>query len=88
MDTGLRAGFVAVKDKKSLNAVFTPAIFGRGLGAKLFSFAINELKADKIDVNENTRALRLYQKFGFEVFKRISKDGSSRDYPLLKMKLK
>ncbi|WP_075531819.1 hypothetical protein [Campylobacter geochelonis] len=62
MDTGLRAGFIAVKDKKSLNAVFTPAIFGRGLGAKLFSFAINELKADKIDVNEKHKSFEALSK--------------------------
>lgn len=61
----------------------------KGLGQKLLGFAVKELNADKLAVNErNTKALKFYQKFGFEVFEQAEKDDQERNYPLLRMKLK
>ncbi|HEY8510792.1 MAG TPA: GNAT family N-acetyltransferase [Cyclobacteriaceae bacterium] len=61
---------------------------GKGLGRKLMNFAVHELKADKVDVNENnTRAVEFYERFGFDVYERTNKDDQGRDYPLLRMKL-
>ena len=52
-------------------------------------FAITELAADKVDVNEqNSKALMFYQKSGFEIVERTDKDDQGRNYPLLRMKLK
>lgn len=82
-------GFIGVADKKIEMLFLDPQYFGQGLGQKLLNFAVKELKADKLDVNEqNTKALKFYQNFGFETFERTEKDDQGRNYPLLRMKLK
>ena len=81
-------GFIGVVNKKVEVLFLDPEYFGQGFGQRLLNFAVNELKADKLDVNEqNTRALNFYQKFGFEIFERTDKDDQGRNYPLLRMKL-
>lgn len=81
-------GFIGVADKKVEMLFIDPKYFGQGLGQKLLSFAVKELNADKVDVNEqNINALKFYQKFGFETFERTDKDEQGRNYPLLRMKL-
>lgn len=61
---------------------------GRGFGKKLMLFALNELRANKVDVNEqNTKAVKFYSKFGFVTYARTEKDPEGKDYPILKMKL-
>ena len=81
-------GFIGVVDKKVEVLFLDPEYFGRGFGQKLLTFAVKELNADKLDVNEqNTKALKFYQKFGFETFERTDKDDQGRNYPLLRMKL-
>jgi putative acetyltransferase len=68
-------GFIGVADKKVEMLFLDPKYFGQGLGQKLLNFAVNELNADKVDVNEqNTKAIKFYQKFGFETFERTDKD--------------
>ena len=87
-DENLVLGFIGVADKKIEMLFLDPKYFGQGLGQKLLSFAIKELTADKLDVNEqNAKALRFYQKYGFETFERTDKDDQGRNYPLLRMKL-
>ncbi len=81
-------GFIGVADNKIEMLFLDPKCFGQGYGLKLLNFAVEELNADKLDVNEqNTKALRFYQKFGFEIFERTDKDDQGRNYPLLRMKL-
>src|SRR5690606_16378508 len=81
-------GFIGVAEKKVEMLFLDPEYFGQGLGQKLLNFAVKELNADKVDVNEqNTKALKFYQKFGFEIFERTDKDDQGRNYPLLRMKL-
>lgn len=81
-------GFIGVADKKVEMLFLDPKYFGHGIGKKLLTFAIDELNADKVDVNEqNTKALKFYQKFGFEIVERTDKDDQGRKYPLLRMKL-
>ena len=81
-------GFIGVADKKIEMLFLDPQYFGQGLGRKLLNFAVKELNADKLDVNEqNTKALKFYQSFGFETFERTDKDDQGRNYPLLRMKL-
>lgn len=82
------SGFITVEDKKVEMLFLDPEYFGQGLGQKLLNFAVKELNADKVDVNEqNTKALKFYQNFGFEIFERTDKDDEGRNYPLLRMKL-
>ena len=82
------AGFIGIAEKKVEMLFLDPKYFGLGLGHKLLSFAVKELNADKVDVNEqNTKALKFYQKFGFETFERTDQDDQGRNYPLLRLKL-
>lgn len=81
-------GFIAVLNEKVEMLFLDPEYFGKGFGQKLLNFAIKELNVNSVDVNEqNTKALKFYQKFGFEIFERTDKDDQGKDYPLLRMKL-
>ncbi len=83
------SGFIGVADKKVEMLFLAPKHFGKGLGQKLLNFAVNELNAEKVDVNEqNTKALKFYQNFGFEIFERSENDDQGRNYPLLRLKLR
>ena len=82
-------GFIGVDDKKIEMLFLDPTYFGQGLGKMLMDFALRELAADKVDVNEqNIKAVTFYKKAGFEILERTEKDDQGRDYPLLRMKLK
>ena len=82
-------GFIGVADKKIEMLFLDPTYFGQGLGKILMDFALRELAADKVDVNEqNIKAVTFYKKAGFEILERTEKDDQGRDYPLLRMKLK
>lgn len=81
-------GFVGVADRKIEMLFLDPQYFGQGLGKLLLEFAVNDLKANQLDVNEqNETAFKFYQKFGFEIIERTEKDEQGRAYPLLRMKL-
>lgn len=81
-------GFVGVYENKVEMLFLDPQYMGQGHGFRLLHFAVKELNADKVDVNEqNTSALKFYQKYGFSPFERTDKDEQGRDYPLLRMKL-
>jgi len=81
-------GFVGVADKKIEMLFLDPNYFGKGLGLQLLHFAIKELKAEQVDVNEqNSKAVKFYQQCGFETFEKTDKDEQGRNYPLLRMKL-
>ena len=83
----LVVGFIGVVEKKGEMLFLDPKYFGQGLGLRLLNFAVNELNIDKLDVNEqNTKAIKFYQKFGFEIYERTDKDDQGRNYPLLRMK--
>ncbi|MEN9302013.1 MAG: putative N-acetyltransferase YjaB [Bacteroidota bacterium] len=82
------SGFIGLAEKKIEMLFFSPEYIGKGLGRKLTDFAITELKADKVDVNEqNTNAVEFYKKIGFKTYERTEKDDQGREYPLLRMKL-
>ncbi|WP_156308440.1 GNAT family N-acetyltransferase [Sphingobacterium endophyticum] len=81
-------GFIGVAEKKVEMLFIDPAYIGQGFGKKLLNFAIHELNANLVDVNEqNTNALKFYQKFGFEIFEKTDRDEQGREYPLLRMRL-
>ena len=82
------AGFIGVAAQKLEMLFLSPDHIGKGLGKTLLNFAITELNADKVDVNEqNTRAVDFYKNAGFETYERTEKDDQGNDYPLLRMKL-
>ncbi len=83
------AGFIALSGRKIEMLFLSPEYIGLGLGKRLIRFAVSDLDANLIDVNEqNTRALQFYRKAGFEVFERTDTDDLGKNYPLLRMKLK
>lgn len=80
-------GFLGVENNVIETLFLDPEYIGQKLGTKLMNFALNDLKADKVNVNEqNIDAIKFYSKFGFVTYERIEKD--SEGYPILKMKLK
>lgn len=82
-------GFLGVEDSVIETLFLDPDHIGQKQGAKLMRFALNELKADKVNVNEqNLDAIKFYSKFGFITYERTEKDSDGNDYPILKMKLK
>ncbi len=81
-------GFIVVANRKIEMLFIDPKYIKQGHGKILMNFAINELGANKLDVNEqNIKALIFYQKLGFKTFERTDKDDQGRNYPLLRMKL-
>lgn len=82
------AGFIGVLDKKVEMLFLHPDVCGQGWGSRLLRFAMTELLADKVDVNEqNTSAVHFYRRHGFEVYERTETDDQGKPYPLLRMKL-
>jgi putative acetyltransferase len=82
-------GFIGIADAQIETLFLDPDIIGQGFGKMLMDFALTELKADKVDVNEqNTHAVNFYSKFGFEQYGRTGLDPEGKPYPILKMKLK
>lgn len=82
-------GFIGVADKTIEMLFLDPYFIGQGFGKKLIKFALEELNADKVDVNEqNINAVKFYSKLGFVTYERTEKDPEGKDYPILKMKLK
>ena len=81
-------GFLGVADQKIEMLFLSPSYFGKGLGKKFMEFALRELKANKVDVNEqNSYAVEFYQRFGFKTYERTDKDDQGNDYPILRMRL-
>jgi putative acetyltransferase len=80
-------GFLGVEDDVIETLFLDPDYIGQQLGTKLINFALDELKATKVNVNEqNLNAVKFYSKFGFVTYERTEED--SEGYPILKMKLK
>jgi len=82
------AGFIGLTKRKIEMLFLSPKYIGKGLGKKLTDFAFSELKANKVDVNEqNTNAVKFYEKIGFKTYERTEKDDQGKEYPLLRMRL-
>lgn len=81
-------GFIGVAESKIEMLFLLPEYIGKGFGRLLIDFGITELKADKVDVNEqNFEALNFYLKCGFIQYNRTDKDDLGKPYPLLNLKL-
>lgn len=81
-------GFVGVDDEK-MEALFVhPAWHGAGIGRRLARYAVLDLGATLVDVNEqNEQALAFYQHLGFEVYGRSELDSTGKPFPLLHMRV-
>jgi len=81
-------GFAGVANGRVDMLFVAPQYRGQGVGKRLLRYAISELNAERLDVNEqNPQALGFYLHEGFEVIGRSETDGLGQPYPLLHMKL-
>lgn len=76
-------------DGAKVEMLFVDAAFRRqGFGKKLMTFAIEEMNAEYVDVNEqNPAAIAFYEQFGFTIKRRSSRDPQGRPFPILHMHL-
>ena len=82
-------GFAGVAAGKVEMLFIHPDYRGLGIGKCLLMFAINELNAERLDVNEqNLQAIGFYLKQGFVAVGRCEKDGMGQPYPLLHLRYK
>lgn len=87
-DAGNMLGFIGVLDRKVEMLFVDPEYFKMGAGKKLMRFAINELGADKVDVNEQNQSARcFYESIGFKTTSRSPVDGEGQPYPVLHLGL-
>ncbi|MGZ8518501.1 MAG: GNAT family N-acetyltransferase [Chitinophagaceae bacterium] len=87
-ENGKITGFLGVAESKIEMLFIHPADRGKGTGRLLTQFAIDQLQATAVDVNEqNEQAVGFYVKMGFSVIDRTNTDGLGKPYPLLLMKL-
>lgn len=86
-DTAKRIrGFAGVANGRLDMLFVDPEFIGQGIGKRLLRYAVDELNAERLDVNEqNPKALGFYLHEGFEVSGRSETDGLGQPYPLLHM---
>ena len=66
-DDGVVKGFILVKDGEVRKLFVEPVLQGQGLGAKLLDYAVENMGANKLwALDNNTRAIRFYQRHGFQ----------------------
>lgn len=83
-DDGELAGFVGVAGTSIEMLFVDDAYRGLGIGRELLQFAIEHLRADRLDVNEqNGQAIGFYTHMGFKPVGRSAHDGEGKNYPLL-----
>ncbi|MDD2061032.1 GNAT family N-acetyltransferase [Pseudomonas sp. GD03860] len=81
-------GFAGVAAGRVEMLFVDPAMRGQGLGKRLLRYAIDELNAVQLDVNEqNVQAVGFYLHQGFEIVGRSETDGMGQPYPLLHLRL-
>ena len=85
---GQIVGFIGTSSDNIEMLFIDPEFRAQGIGRVLTDFAINELKIEKVDVNEqNPQAVGFYEKLGFKVIGRSELDGQGKPYPLLHLKI-
>ena len=91
-ETGGPLGFAGVQNE-ALEMLFIhssihPSTRGQGIGRALLAFAVNELGARRLDVNEqNPQAQGFYEHCGWHVIGRPETDEQGEPYPILHMEL-
>lgn len=83
-EDALPIGFMGIADAKLEMLFLEPEWFGRGVGRQLVELAIERYKVNSVVVNEqNPRACRFYERFGFRVVDRSPVDEQGQPYPIL-----
>ena len=79
-------GFVGVHECKIEMLFILDAARGKGIGKALLNFAVEQLAANTVDVNEQTPlAVGFYQHMGFKVASRSPFDDMGKPFPVLHM---
>lgn len=87
-DSGSILGFVGIDEFKIEMLFVLNNTRGKGIGKLLLLYAINELKAKRVDVNEqNPLAIGFYEHMGFKVVSRSPLDDMGKPFPILHMTL-
>jgi putative acetyltransferase len=80
-------GFLGVTNEKIEMLFIHPDARGKGIGKQLLEYAVEQMNAKELDVNEqNEQAIGYYKRMGFEVVGRTDVDGLGKPFPLLQMK--
>lgn len=86
--SGSILGFVGVHDDKIEMLFILNEERGKGVGKLLLQYAIEQLGATKVDVNEqNPQAVGFYEHMGFKVVSRSPVDDMGKPFPILHMTL-
>jgi len=81
-------GFIGVAECNVEMLFISPDSRNKGVGSLLVKYAVENLFASKVDVNEqNPDAVGFYKYLGFEVIGRSPLDGQGNPFPLIHMKL-
>lgn len=80
-------GFIGILADRIEMLFVDPEYRGKSVGKFLTRYALEEVGATKVDVNEqNPQAIGFYVHLGFEVIGRSPLDGQGRPFPLLHLK--
>lgn len=83
-DQDVKQGFIGVEDQKIEMLFLDANARGQGIGKLLLDFALKELGAKYVDVNEqNAQAVGFYMHMGFTVMSRSDTDEQGRPFPIL-----
>ena len=81
-------GFMGVSNDNHEMLFVDPGFIGKGIGKILLLHALSNLNITRVDVNEqNEKALKFYEHFGFKVISRSEFDGTGKPFPILHMQL-
>ncbi|QIZ76526.1 GNAT family N-acetyltransferase [Ferrimonas lipolytica] len=87
-ESGSILGFVGTYELKVEMLFILNEARGQGIGKVLLQYAIEQLGATKVDVNEqNPQAIGFYQHMGFKVISRSPLDEMGNPFPILHMTL-
>lgn len=82
-------GFLGVSNLKIEMLFIHDSQRRKGIGKELINYALNELKCDKVDVNQqNTQGVLFYQSLGFKEYAFTELDASGKPYPIIYMQIK
>ncbi|MCC4834927.1 GNAT family N-acetyltransferase [Shewanella sp. 10N.7] len=87
-ESGSIIGFVGTHNSKIGMLFILNETRGKGVGKMLLQYAIEQLGATKVDVNEqNPLAVDFYKHMGFKVVSRSPLDDMGKPFPILHMTL-
>ena len=78
--------FMGIHGDKIEMLFVDPEQRGKGVGKKLITYALDDMKVNFVDVNEqNPQAVGFYEHVGFEVYERSELDDQGNPFPILRM---